>query len=320
MTMTKEELRELFKEKIGEYLPEHIRENCTVECVDVMKNNDTVLKGLTFNRGNGVPSPTFYIEDAYDPYLDGVPPEALMMELAENLEQSWDVELPMDFANVKYEEVKDKLVYQLVDVEHNRERLKECVNEKIGAELAMIFYVVVTQETGYMRAPVTDAMLELLEVDAEQLIADAKANMEKQFPAVLNCPADMMMDIMQMGKPRNLLEDPDLKLDERMYALSNTACFLGASSIMYEGMQEKLGNMIQGNYYVIPSSTMEVMIVPVNGAPEPREILDVIRDANERFCEPNDFLSNKLFMYDRGEKMLAEVKTPNRGRNLEWER
>ena len=84
MTMTKEELRELFKEKIGEYLPEHIRESCTVECVDVMKNNDTVLKGLTFNRGNGVPCPTFYIEDAYDHYLDGVPPEALMMELAEN--------------------------------------------------------------------------------------------------------------------------------------------------------------------------------------------------------------------------------------------
>jgi len=320
MTMTKEELRLMFQDKIGGYLPEHIRESCTVECVDVVKNNDIVMKGLTFNRGNGVPCPTFYIEDVYDHYLDGVPPEALMMELAENLEQSWDFELPMDFGNVKYEEVKDKLVYQLVDVEHNRERLKECVNEKVGSELAMVFYVVVTQEEGYMRAPVTDAMLELLEVDAEQFIADAKTNMEKQFPAVLNCPADMMKDILENGQPKNLLEDPEVHLSDNMYALSNEGFFLGASAIMYEGMQEKLGNMIEGNYYVIPSSTMEVMIVPVKGAPEPREILDIIRTANEQFCDPGEFLSNKLFMYDRGEKMLAEVKAPNRGRNLEWER
>ena len=84
-------------------------------------------------------------------------------------------------------------------------------------------------------------MLELLEVDAEQLISDAKANMEKQFPAVLNCPADMMKDIMETGHPRNLLEDPDTQLGDRMYALSNEGFFLGASSIMYEGMQEKLG-------------------------------------------------------------------------------
>lgn len=320
MTMTKDELREVFKERIGEFLPEHIRENCTVECVDVMKNNDTVLKGITFNRGEGMPSPTFYVDGIYDQYLDGATPEELMRDLAAALEQSWDFKLPMDLSNVDYETVKDKLVYQLVDVEHNRERLKECVNTKVGGELAMIYYVAVMQDDGYLRAAVTYNMAEMLGATPEQIAADAKVNMEKQYPAVLNCPADMMMDIMQMGKPRNLLEDPDMKLEENMYALSNTDCFLGASSIMYEGMQEKLGNMIEGNYYVIPSSTTEVMIVPVKGGPDPREILDVIRDANERFCSPDEFLSNRLFMYDRGEKMLAEVKVPNRGRDLEWER
>lgn len=320
MSMNINELYEMMLENIRDYLPEHIRENCTVEPVQVLKNNDTMLNGITFNRGDSMPSPTFYMDGMYQEYLNGESPEQLMKDMAEMVEASWDFQLPLDFEDFTYEEVKEKFVYQLVDVEHNRERIKECVHEKVGNDLAMIFYIAVTKDDGYVRAVVTNDMVEMLGVNGQQIIADAKVNMEKLHPATLNCPGDMMMDILSGNKPRNLLDEPDMKLEDRMYALSNAECFMGASSIMYDGMQEKLGNMIQGNYYVIPSSITEVMIVPVKGAPDPREILDVIRDANERFCDSNEFLSNRLFMYDRGENTLAEVKVPNRGRNLERER
>lgn len=320
MTMTKEELLVLFQEKIGDYLPEYIRNSCTVETVQVMKSNDTLLNGICFNRGEDIPGQTFYIERIYENYLNGESPEMLMEELARAVEGSWDFEVPLDFTVAKYEDVKDKLTFQLVDAQCNREMLKECVHEKMGNDLAMICYVAVQKDNGYMRALVSNNMMELLGVDSDQIIKDAKASMEKQFPAILNCPQDLLKDIMESGRPVNLLEQPDIKLENKLYALSNEGFFMGASSIMYEGIQEKLGNMFEGNYYVIPSSNMEVMLIPAKGAHDVSKLLEMLREGNETLVEPDEFLSNRLFMYDRGEKMLAEVTTPNRGRNLEWER
>lgn len=51
MQMTKDELMEVIKDNIKEYLPEHIANSCEVQIVEVAKNNDRVLKGFVFEIG-----------------------------------------------------------------------------------------------------------------------------------------------------------------------------------------------------------------------------------------------------------------------------
>lgn len=319
MLMTKDELMEMIKDNIKEYLPEHIGNSCEVQIVEVTKNNDRVLKGFVFDRGENMPCPTIYIEDAYEHYLKGDSPQEIMENLANAVEQSWDIKLPIVDMDMSYDKIKDHLGYQLVDSEHNRDRLDSCVHTRLGNDLAMIYYVEFEHEDGFARAVITNEMAEAMGYDIEQLKKDAKASMEKLHPPLLFSGRNMAMNVLG-GEMDNLLDYHDMILDDRMYILTNEANRYGASAIMYDGLQEKLGNMVQGNYYVIPSSNIEVMIVPIKGAPEARDILNTIREANETFVGPDEFLSNRLFMYDRGEKLLAEVKGPNRGRNVEWER
>ena len=311
--MTKDELLVMMQNNIADYLPEYIRNACTVEVVEVMKHNDTVHKGLVFNRGDGVPCPTFYVDTDYE----GATPEELMKDLAVAVEQSWDLKIPIVDMDLEYDSIKDKLAFQMVDAQENKERLKTCVHTKMGNDLAMIFYVEVMQDDGFMRAVITNDMANDFGYDTEQLKNDAKANMEKMHPPILLSPSGMMIKMVESGYSMNLLDEPDVTLDEGMYLLTSEQCLFGASAIMYDGIQEKLGNMIKGNYYVIPSSTEEVMIVPVNGGPTVREILVALKNGNENFVSKDEFLSNRLFMYDRGEGLLAEVKVPNREVEME---
>lgn len=315
--MTRDEFWKMIRDEIGDYLPDNIRNNCTVECTEVMKNNDNVLKGITFNRGDNVPCPTFYIEDAYAAYRAGESKEVILEDLAAGVEMAWEAPVPIAIFEAGYEEIKDKLTYQLVDVQHNQDRLKSCVHTKLNGDLALIYFISVEQPDGYMRALVTNDLVEIQGFDAEQLKQDAKVNMEKMYPPTLFSPPAMMMEMLMEGNPTNLLEEKDVTLNDTMYVLSNKGSVQGASAIMYEDIQEQLGNMIGGNYYVIPSSTQEVMIVPVNGGPDAREILSILNSANEQFVSKEEFLSNRLFMYDRGEKLLAEVKVPNREVEME---
>lgn len=315
--MTKDQLLTMMQENIKDYLPAEIRDSCSVEVVEVMKNNDTVYKGLVFDRGTNVPCPTFYIDEAYENYCEGYSPEEIMQDLAAAVEGSWEIKLPIEDINLDYESIKDKLAFQLVDAYENKERLKTCVHSQMGNDLAMIFYVEMMQEDGFMRAVITNEMADDFGYDIEQLKADAKTNMEKKHPPLLMSPTSMMVKMIEPDYSMNLLEKPDMELDEGLYVLTNDQRIYGSSAIMYDGIQEKLGNMAKGNYYVIPSSTQEVLIVPVKGGPTAREILSVLKEGNENLVSKDEFLSNRLFMYDRGEGLLAEVKVPNREVEME---
>ena len=169
----------------------------------------------------------------------------------------------------------------------------------------------------FIELEATDEQLDFPVIYVSGKAGIAKLNMEKKHPPLLLSPTSMMMKMIEPDCSMNLLEKPDMELDEGLYVLTNDQRIYGSSAIMYDGIQEKLGNMAKGNYYVFPSSTQEVLIVPVKGGPTAREILSVLKEGNENLVSKDEFLSNRLFMYDRGDGLLAEVKVPNREVEME---
>lgn len=222
--MTKDEFLVMIQQNIGSYLPEHIREGCTVEIVEVMKTNNTIYKGLTFDRGDGVPCPTFYIDAAYDNYCEGVPANEIMEKLVEVLEEAWDVDLSVTDSDMEYDKIKDKLGFQLIDALENRERLKSCIHTKMGNDLAIVYHIELKQDDGFMRAVITNNLAHDMNYDVEQLKADAHNNMEKMHPATLLSSPSVMMKLLQNEEPVNLLEKEDFDADGVMYVLTNKDC------------------------------------------------------------------------------------------------
>ena len=111
----------------------------------------------------------------------------------------------------------------------------------------------------------------------------------------------------------NLLDEPG-ELGTGMYILSNTSRIHGAAALFYPDVQEKISEALGENYYALPSSTEEFIIVPESKGMGPKEFTAMVTDANRTVVDPSQVLSDKVLRYDRDSKVLQDVTA---GRELE---
>ena len=98
------------------------------------------------------------------------------------------------------------------------------------------------------------------------------------------------------------IEDTDK--EDMMYILSNRIRSHGAAAILYEGCLEGIGAILEENYYILPSSVHEVILVPESYAPGCGELTSLIREMNETQIVKDEMLSNHVYYYDSKEREL----------------
>ena len=96
--------------------------------------------------------------------------------------------------------------------------------------------------------------------------------------------------------------------DRTIYVLTNVDRTLGAAVITREGLLQDISEKVGGSYYVLPSSTHEVLIVPMNGAFSKDELRNMVREVNENEVSAEDFLSNKVQVYSASRDKLMNVE------------
>ena len=72
-----------------------------------------------------------------------------------------------------------------------------------------------------------------------------------------------------------------------------------------DGVLDKIGDLMDSNFYVLPSSIHEVLIVPDNGNMQTKELENMVREVNASQVLPEDLLSDKVQYYDRTAKTLG---------------
>lgn len=112
------------------------------------------------------------------------------------------------------------------------------------------------------------------------------------------------------GIDTNLLDNPG-PVDSGMYILSNTSSIHGAAALFYPDVQQKTSEVLGENYYALPSSTEEFIIVPESNGIGPNELTGMVRNANRTVVEPGQVLSDSVLKYDRETGILHDV-TVNR--------
>ena len=71
------------------------------------------------------------------------------------------------------------------------------------------------------------------------------------------------------------------------------------------GVLDKIGELLGSDFYVLPSSTHEVILVPDNGNMQTKELEDMVKEVNATQVPPEDLLSDKVQYYDRAAKTLG---------------
>lgn len=80
--------------------------------------------------------------------------------------------------------------------------------------------------------------------------------------------------------------------------------FLGAVALFLPNMQERLAEVVGGNYWVLPSSVHEVLIVPDRGEGA-EQLAAMVRDINASEVPENEQFGNRVLYYDREKGSLT---------------
>lgn len=302
---------------IREEIPEDIRDMMEVDIREVVKANDTVLHGVVIKGPEQAIVPTIYIEDC----IKQLPENFAMKDLAEAIISLYQVgmrEAPaVESLSLEFDDIKDKLVVQLAEVERNRDRLKELAYKPLDNGMVMLAYVVVQEdERGSMRFAVTKDIAEGQNYDIDKMFETAMKNNE---PVLVDISDAIFSDGIEFAE--NLFDkEINGKLPDSMYTLTNSSTNLGAAALYYPDVQKRIADMLQNSYYVLPSSIHEVMILPCSVNDNPEFLRKMVKEANETVVNPQEILSDRVFMYDREKERLVEPKTLERNGEERGER
>ena len=300
------EFIEIVKEELPDFLPDEVYKDLTIDDVEVSKMNDQKLHGLTFRPRGSDAAPTLYVDDLYERHQNGEDLGFLLIDLAERYEAERNASVPPDI-DINWEKVRDNLSLRLLEKNRNIDFLSNMPYADVGNGLALIVDINMPGDMdGDWRIAVNHGVMEALKVDKETLFFTAMDDALVNDPPVLN---DMTQALFSPDKD-NLLDrsDPLEPADiGGMYVLTTETANLGAAALYYPNVKEKAAELLGSGYYVLPSSTHEVILVPDTAGHNEKDLCDMVKQANRTVVEPKDVLSDSVYHYDRDSRSLSKV-------------
>ena len=280
--------------KIREFLPESFA-SAEVSLQVVRKNNDLQLTGLTIRSTESNICPTIYLEKFYDEYVEGADMREILERIAEvrmdhEVSESFDVAQITDF-----EQIKGKLVPRLINAEMNSELL-EARPHKLVADLAVTYCALLDQSfDGTASVAVTNELMKMWNTSAEELHEIAITNLSELLPSTFKGMTEVMTEMMGMSTEE--MEMMGMSTDEeQIYVLSNSIKVNGASALLDAKMMEEIIEKV-GDFYILPSSIHETLIVPVKSGMDVESLETMVREVNSTQLQPDEILSNRVYSY-----------------------
>ena len=300
------EFVEKMKSEVREYLPDDVAEDIQIDDVVVVKMNDQKLHGITFKMPGVDAAPTLYVDEMYEAYKDGADMEFLATEMANMYSASRNAVAPPQ-VDLSYDNVKENLTVRLLEKKRNREFLATMPYVSVGHGLAVIADINMGEDHGgEWRIAVNNNVLESLGVDKERLFSDAMSNAKNYDPPEL---VDMTSALFAPEKDNLLGRDEPLAPEEvgGMYVLTNKSGSLGAAALFYPDVKEKTAELLGRDYYILPSSIHEVIIVPDSPDIKAKELCDMVKQANRSVVEEKDILSDNVYHYSKEDRRLDKI-------------
>ncbi len=305
MIISKEE----FKTKLVNALKREAGPKETVEIRTVMKNNGVMWDGLMIHQADSRIAPTIYPDHYYQAYIEGRTLGEIVREIMEICADSKiEDDSVIDFFR-DYEQVRKHLCFRVINREKNRELLKDVPHISF-LDLAVIFYCMI-DSVGWEGGSIVihNHHMEMWHVSRERLMKDAYSNTTKRLP--IQCH-NMNETLLQLLDSERLLQKEGVDeligmvkyLENSMFVMSNDHKLHGASTIMYQDMREHLP-IPNTDYYILPSSIHEVILIPVNGEKGVRELREMVQNVNETQLDPEEVLSDQVYFYSYAEDKIS---------------
>ena len=268
------------------------------------KNNGIERTGVMIETPGINISPTIYLEEYYQNYKNGtsiekIVDEILMFYESIKQEKSWDCEKILN-----YEGVRDRIVFKLINTAKNRHFLSTVPHIPF-LDLSAVFYVLLeATDEGTAVMTVSRRHMEQWKVEKDTLWVDSVRNSRRLLPAEFFTMNYALKEMLggnagtgESGAAENLLAG-NVASRDGMYVLSNKSRSYGAACIAYPHILEMIGGILRSDYYVLPSSVHEVVIVPCCGNISAAELDEMIREINITQVDDEEVLSDHAYLYE----------------------
>ncbi len=217
-----------------------------------------------------------------------------------------------------YEWVKEHLYTRLCD--RSRKEYLEAYVHECAADYALTYMVEISGDEDFSKGfSVTPAMLKIWDVTPEQLRMDAAQNQNPKNKPVLFKLDEYIEHSLGVTDqpPRNYLEfNAAIVPFEKeanhqgiaLYGLTNESKMFGAAMIMRQEVLEQVADYLGTDFYVLPSSVHETLLLPADGSITARELQNNVIEINGTLS-PEDRLSDQVAYYDREKKQLENAVT-----------
>lgn len=289
------------EENIRKFLPEEIRKSVVISVHPIRKSHIVQQYGLMIRMGNEKVIPIFYLGDAWKKFEGGMEMKAVLGNLVQEYLKYRDIQRHIHMnASMEFEAVKDRVVYQVLNKEVSRNSLRERVYTDIGYGLVKVYVILHELDDFGTKGgtAITNNMMQYYGYDMQDIQAVAEKNTPRIYPADF-----IQIEQVLTGRKQNEFANENSD-GEGLYVLSNSDAYRGAGGLFYPGMQEKIAEHFGKNYYVLPCSVHEVLILPEKPGLKVCELEQKVRRINREAVSKEDFLSNKVLFYDREKEQL----------------
>lgn len=271
---------------------------------DVNKNNGLVLTGITILKKECNIAPTIYLNQVFEQYQEGRTMESICREIIRVYEENvvhtdFDVSYVTDFAKVQ-----NRICYKLINAEKNETLLADAPHVMLE-DLAIIFYVLVSKDSdGTGTITVKNSMLSFWNVDTDILYKHALVNTQRLFRGTVQSMASVMTEILSHKlDEESAREFYDMMVGEDdmipMYVCTNVDKLNGAGVILYQGLLQEFADRVGSDFYILPSSIHETLLIPANSDMDIEYLRDMVRTVNKTEVAPDEILSDSVYYYNR---------------------
>lgn len=231
-------------------------------------------------RKVGVPTPVINLDALYEDYKhDKFDLDECYVHIDRMLNSKLDTPFKAEDI-IQWEKMKDRLYIRLF----GELTVTDGVYRKVADLYAVPYIQITDDDTASTR--VTDQLMNAWGVSEETVFEQAEKTQATLRPVEIASIAE------KIGMPE--------ELNPGMYVVSTKTGILGAGCILYEGVADAVRERIGGDFYILPSSIHEVIVIPKDDD-RLNEFTDLVRMVNSTAVEEKERLSDSVYTFEDGE-------------------
>ena len=190
-----------------------------------------------------------------------------------------------------FEEAGKGIICRVLNYEMNRKLLEDIPYRRF-LDLAVVYYMQVPDDL------ISNASILIRNEHIQYWGTEEKELYEKAWQNMMRtCP----WQLFEMGE---LIGDAGICKEEPLYVLTNSTRHFGAVWMTWPETLACVAGKIGEEYYVLPSSVHEVILVPSPGRVDVEELQDMVRTINRTEVEEEDRLADSVYRYSVQEGSL----------------